>query len=146
MKILLIEDNPGDILLAKEALQINSPIPNSYELIVKKDGEIALSYLLKEVKVGQAVKPDLILLDLNLPRKNGLEVLKTVKNDATLKTIPVIMFSTSSSEIDIEKSYSSHANCYITKPVDFEEFVSVMGSILSYWREATHPSPLNLAA
>ncbi|MEM7657469.1 MAG: response regulator [Bacteroidota bacterium] len=146
MKILLVEDNPGDILLAKEALKINSPQPNSYELLVQSDGENALNYLFDQVKEGQVDRPDLILLDLNLPRKNGLEVLKALKADPFLKTIPVIVFSTSASEADISTSYSYHANCYITKPVDFNDFVTVMGSILCYWREALPPSPLRLAA
>jgi len=139
MKILLVEDNPGDILLAKEALRINAPSEGAYQLTVVNDGEAAIQYLYGKLPMQPFERPDMILLDLNLPRKGGLEVLKQVKQDEQLQAIPVIVFSTSASETDIQNSYNHQANCYITKPVDFNDFVKVMGSILSYWQEALPP-------
>lgn len=128
--ILLIEDNEGDILLTKEALQDGKVIN---EISVVRDGEEALDFLSKTGKYIDAELPDLILLDVNLPRKNGHEVLHYIKTSDHLKFIPVIMLTTSSSDKDIKLSYSNHANCYITKPVEAESFMHVVGEIESFW-------------
>jgi len=126
IEILLVEDNAADVRLTKEALQ-EGKVRNN--LTVARDGEEALEILRRP----DAVRPDLILLDLNLPRKDGREVLATLKADTTLKHIPVVVLTTSSAEVDILKSYQLHANCYITKPVDLEQFVSVVRSIDEFW-------------
>jgi chemotaxis family two-component system response regulator Rcp1 len=128
--ILLVEDNPGDIHLAKEAMK-ESSIP--YSLHVVSDGKEAMSYLLCEEKYANAGRPDIIILDLNLPKKTGLEVLKEIKGNLHLKHIPVIVMTTSDAEQDIESAYAFHANCYITKPVDFDKFLKVIKSIIDYW-------------
>ncbi len=129
-KILLVEDNEGDIVLTMEALK-DSQLPN--EVIIKKDGEAALSYL-KEMgnsKLNQL--PDLVLLDINLPKMNGHEVLTEIKSDPTLRKIPIIVLTTSSSENDIQEAYSKHANCYITKPVDVNDFLQITSKIEEFW-------------
>jgi CheY-like chemotaxis protein len=126
IEILLVEDNAADVRLTQEALQ-EGKVRN--HLTVARDGEEALEILRRP----DAVRPDLILLDLNLPRKDGREVLATLKADASLKHIPVVVLTTSSAEVDILKSYQLHANCYITKPVDLEQFVSVVRSIDEFW-------------
>lgn len=129
-KILLVEDNEGDIVLTMEAL-MESQIPN--EVIIKKDGEAAISYL-RELKLSQPNQlPDLILLDINLPKMNGHEVLTEIKSDPELKKIPIIVLTTSSSENDIQDAYSNHANCYITKPVDVNDFLRVTSKIEEFW-------------
>lgn len=128
--ILLVEDNEGDILLTKEALQEGKVIN---QISVVRDGEEALDFLNKEGKYTDADFPDLILLDVNLPRKNGHEVLHFVKTSEHIKHIPVIMLTTSSSEKDIKLSYSNHANCYITKPVESDSFLNVVAGIESFW-------------
>ncbi|MEO8403048.1 MAG: response regulator [Chitinophagaceae bacterium] len=125
VKILLVEDNEGDIILTKEALK-EGKLKN--EIVVARDGEAAL-----ELLANTAVLPDLILLDINLPKLNGLEVLAAIKKDDRLKMIPVIMLSTSSAEKDIITSYNSHANCFITKPVDLTSFIDVIRSIEDFW-------------
>lgn len=139
MNILLVEDNPGDIILAKEALKLTAEHIEPYHLDVAKDGEEALKYLFQIDGYRESAVPDIIFLDLNLPRKNGFEVLQIIKSDQTLKSIPVIVFSTSSSEFDINNSYEHKANCYVTKPVDFDDFINVMGNILTFWGEARMP-------
>jgi two-component system, chemotaxis family, response regulator Rcp1 len=126
IEILLVEDNAADVRLTKEALQ-EGKVRNN--LTVARDGEEALEILRRPA----AVRPDLILLDLNLPRKDGREVLATLKADPSLKHIPVVVLTTSSAEVDILKSYQLHANCYITKPVDLEQFVNVVRSIDEFW-------------
>ena len=126
IEILLVEDNAADVRLTQEALQ-EGKVRNN--LTVARDGEEALEILSRPGKV----RPDLILLDLNLPRKDGREVLATLKADPSLKHIPVVVLTTSSAEVDILKSYQLHANCYITKPVDLEQFVSVVRSIDEFW-------------
>jgi len=128
--ILLVEDNEGDILLTTEALKEGKIIN---KISVVRDGEEALDFLNRKGKYTDAVSPDLILLDVNLPRKNGHEVLQYVKNSEEIKHIPVIMLTTSSSEKDIKLSYSNHANCYITKPVESDTFLDVVASIENFW-------------
>jgi two-component system, chemotaxis family, response regulator Rcp1 len=123
--ILLVEDNEGDIILTREALK-EARIKN--EIIVARDGEEALELLHTTSSL-----PDIILLDINLPKINGLEVLANIKNNDRLKSIPVIMLSTSSSERDITNSYHNHANCFITKPVDLNKFMELVKSIEDFW-------------
>ncbi len=130
IEILLVEDNPADVRLTQEALKEGKVRNNLY---VARDGVEALEYLLRVGKFADAVRPDLVLLDLNLPRKDGREVLSVIKADADLKAIPVVVLTTSSAEADIMKSYKLHANCYITKPVDLEQFVKVIKSIDDFW-------------
>ncbi len=128
--ILLVEDNPGDVRLTKEALKENKISNNLYEVI---DGVEALDFLYKRGKYAKKPRPDIILLDLNLPRKDGREVLAEIKNDESLKRIPVVILTTSRAEEDIVKTYNLHANCYITKPVDLDQFLRVVKSIEDFW-------------
>ncbi len=130
IQILLVEDNPGDVRLTKEALK-EAKVRNI--LHVAMDGEEAIAFLKREGKHAGAVRPDVIMLDLNLPKKTGLEVLKDIKADETLKRIPVVVVTTSSAEQDIVKSYNLHANCYVTKPVDLGQFLEVVKAIDSFW-------------
>ncbi len=130
IQILMVEDNPDDIELTVEALK-DARVAN--HLTVVQDGEEALSYLRCRGKYAQAVRPDLILLDLNMPRKNGRDVLRDIKNDPKLKRIPVVILTTSQAEDDILHTYDLHANCYITKPVDFNQFLKVVRSIEDFW-------------
>jgi CheY-like chemotaxis protein len=124
--VLLVEDDPGDVLLIREAFEHNK-VHNM--LHVASDGEQALSFLRREGEHADAPRPDLILLDLNLPRKDGREVLAEVKDDASLRTIPVVVLTTSEAEEDILRSYDLHANAYVTKPVDFDRFIDVVRQI-----------------
>lgn len=128
--ILLVEDNEGDIFLITEALN-EGKILNRISVV--QDGEEAMLFLEQKGIFADAELPDLILLDINLPRKNGHEVLKQIKNSIKLQTIPVIVLTTSSSPQDISHSYKNHANCYITKPVAAEEFLQVVTSIENFW-------------
>ena len=130
VEILLVEDNPGDARLMREALR-ESQVEN--HLSVMTDGEMALEFLRRGGSFGDAPRPDLILLDLNLPRKDGRQVLQEIKDDLDLRRIPVVVMTTSSAEADVFQSYNLHANCYITKPVDFEEFISVMKVVEEFW-------------
>ncbi len=130
IQILLIEDNPGDIRLTKEVLK-EGKITN--QLNVVTDGEEALFFLKKEGKHKEAITPDLILLDLNLPKKDGRQVLAEIKSDPKLMLIPVIVLTTSDAELDVLNMYAHHANCYITKPVDFDQFIKVIQSIENFW-------------
>src|SRR5690242_1445253 len=130
VEILMVEDNPGDVRLTQEALK-EGRLWN--HLSVAKDGMEALEYLRREGRFQNATHPDLILLDLNLPKKDGREVLAEIKADDRLRLIPVVVLTTSRSEEDILKSYKLHANCYITKPVDFPQFASVVRSIEDFW-------------
>jgi len=132
VEILLVEDNEGDIGLVEEVFE-EGRINNN--LSVAEDGEEAMMFLHKEGQFTNATRPDLILLDLNLPGKDGREVLKEVKVDDDLKKIPVVVLTTSKAEEDILKSYDLHANSYITKPVDFNQFMNVIKSIESFWLE-----------
>src|SRR5271170_3720368 len=128
--ILLVEDNAGDVRLTQEVLR-DSKVRNN--LIVASNGEEALSCLRRQGKFKDSVRPDLILLDLNLPVKDGREVLAQIKEDPDLKSIPVVILTTSKAEEDILKTYKLHANCYITKPVDLEQFVTVVNYIEDFW-------------
>lgn len=130
INILLIEDNPGDVRLTQEALK-DGKIYNTLNVV--GDGVDALAYLRREGKFSEATRPDVILLDLNLPRKTGIEVLSEIKEDEALKAIPVVILTTSSAEEDIVKSYNLHANCYITKPVYLAEFNKIVQSINNFW-------------
>ena len=130
IEILLVEDSPGDIRLAQEALK-EAKIKNV--LTTVQDGSEALDYLYRRGKYQEAARPDLILLDLNLPRKDGREVLQEIKNDPDLRKIPVVVLTTSRAEEDIIRAYDLHANCYITKPVDFVQFMKVVRSIEDFW-------------
>ena len=130
VEILLVEDNPGDARLTREALN-EAKIRN--HLHHAMDGVEALAFLRREGKHGAAPRPDIILLDLNLPRKDGREVLAELKADATLCTIPVVVLTTSEAEQDIVRSYQLHANCYITKPVDLEKFLAIVRAIEDFW-------------
>jgi CheY-like chemotaxis protein len=126
IEVLLVEDDPGDVLMTREAFEDNK-VRN--KLTVVSDGEEALAYLRKEGAYADAVRPDLILLDLNLPRRDGREVLAEIKNDDSLHQIPVVVLTTSQSEEDILRSYQLHANAYVTKPVDFDRFIAVVRQI-----------------
>ncbi len=130
VEILLVEDNPGDVRLTQEALK-EAKVRNN--LYVVGDGEKALAFLHQEGEFKDAPRPDIILLDLNLPKKNGQEVLAEIKSDPSLRRIPVVILTTSKAEEDILRSYDLHANCYITKPVDFEQFIKVVQSIEEFW-------------
>ncbi len=129
-EILIIEDNPADARIAKEAFKESNI---KYNINVVSDGIQAIDYLRKTEEFYNAVTPDLILLDLNLPKKDGREVLAEVKSDVNLKTIPIIVLTTSQSEQDITNSYSLHANSYISKPVDLESFLVIIKAIEEYW-------------
>ncbi|WP_431213522.1 response regulator [Puia sp. P3] len=128
--ILLVDDNEGDILLTREALD-DARIIN--KISIANDGVEAISFLKKDPPFRDTEMPDLILLDINLPKMDGTEVLSIIKNDPELKRIPVIMLTTSSSEKDILASYDNHANCYITKPVDLDRFMDVVRTIENFW-------------
>ncbi len=130
IEILLVEDNPGDIRLTREALRDGKIYNNLY---VARDGVEAMAFLHKTGQYAQSPRPDLILLDLNLPRKDGHEVLAEVKSDENLRRIPVVILTTSQAEEDIIKTYDLHVNCYITKPVDLDQFVKIVKSIEDFW-------------
>jgi CheY-like chemotaxis protein len=130
IEILLVEDNPADVQLTIEALK-DAKLNN--HLSVAEDGVEAMAFLRKEGKYAAAPRPDLILLDLNMPRRNGREVLQDIKSDNSLKTIPVVILTTSEAEQDILKSYKLNANCYVTKPVDFYQFMKVVKAIEEFW-------------
>lgn len=130
VEILLVEDNPADVRLTEEALS-EGKVANV--LRVAEDGVVALSMLRREGEHANLPRPDLVLLDLNLPRMTGQEVLREIKNDPDLRRIPVVVLTTSSAERDILRSYELHANCYITKPVDLEQFLVVVKQIDDFW-------------
>jgi CheY-like chemotaxis protein len=130
IEILLIEDNPGDVRLTQEALRDGKVIN---KLSVVSDGVEALDYLRKKGRYADAKRPDMILLDLNLPRKDGREVLAEIKEDPDLKRVPVVVITSSRAEEDVLRSYNLHANCYISKPVDLEQFITVVKSIEDFW-------------
>ena len=140
--ILLVEDNEGDILLTTEALE-EGKIVNKISVV--KDGKAAIDFLEKKNGYEKAALPDLILLDVNLPKKNGHEVLQYIKTSPKFKMIPVIMLTTSSSEKDIVSSYKHYANCFITKPVEVDNFLEVISSIENFWISIVHlPGKHNL--
>src|SRR5207247_2510537 len=126
VEILLVEDNPGDERLTREALKEGKVYSNMHWV---KDGVEAMQYLRREGRFANAIRPDIILLDLNLPKKDGREVLEEIKNDAQLNCIPVVVLTTSKAEEDVLKTYGLHANCYVTKPVDLDKFIHVVKSI-----------------
>ncbi len=130
VEILLVEDNPGDVRLTREALKEGKVYSN---LHWAKDGVEALEFLRRQGKFADVPRPDIILLDLNLPKKDGREVLSEIKNDDDLKRIPVVILTTSKAEEDVLRSYQLHANCYVTKPVDLEKFIVVVQSIDRFW-------------
>jgi chemotaxis family two-component system response regulator Rcp1 len=137
--LLLVEDNPGDVRLTEEALR-DAGMP--VHLSVATDGVEAVDFLHRRGKYKDAPRPDLILLDLNLPKKNGPEVLSDIKTDPDLKRIPVLVMTTSSEPNDIQKAYSLNANCYITKPIQLDDFLSVIHSIENFWlKTALLPEP-----
>lgn len=137
-EILLLEDNPGDIDLTREALEESGM---NYHLNVVRDGEEAIAFLQREGKYADAPRADIILLDLNLPKMDGREVLAKIKTDPGLRRIPVVVLSTSAAEQDILKSYDLHANCYITKPVDFEQFIAVVKAVETFWLDIVKLPP-----
>ena len=130
VNILLIEDNPGDVRLTQEAFKEGNM---NIKLDVVMDGVEAIKYLNKEMPYNQAITPDLILLDLNLPKKDGREVLLEIKTDSKLKRTPVVVLTTSNAQQDILKSYNLHVNCYINKPVDFDKFFDIIQKIEDFW-------------
>lgn len=130
LQILLVEDDPGDVELTRESLSDSKLAIN---ISVAGDGVEAMAFLRKEGEYSSAVTPDLILLDLNMPRKDGREVLAEIKADDSLKMIPVVILTTSSAETDIVKSYDLGANCYVTKPVGFDQFAKVVDAIEDFW-------------
>ena len=130
VEILLVEDNPGDVRLTQEGLKETKMLNN---LHVAMDGAEAMDFLHKKGKFADAPRPDLILLDLNLPKKDGRQVLAEIKSDDSLKRIPVVVLTVSQAEEDIMRSYNLHANCYISKPVDFNQFLTVIRSIDNFW-------------
>ena len=130
IEILLVEDSPSDAKLTMEALEAGK-IANHLNHV--EDGVEAINFLRRQGKYAKATRPDLIMLDLNLPRKDGRDVLREMKNDPSLKTIPVIVLTTSHADKDVLQSYEFNANCYITKPVDFQHFIDVVKSIEKFW-------------
>jgi CheY-like chemotaxis protein len=128
--ILLIEDNPGDVRLTQEFLKDNIYLE---KIFVVNDGDEGMKYLRKEGVYAEELSPSLVILDLNLPKKNGFEVLKEIKTDTELKYLPVIILTSSESESDIQLCYDLHANCYISKPVDFENFSKLFNSLIDFW-------------
>ncbi|HUP26199.1 MAG TPA: response regulator [Candidatus Limnocylindrales bacterium] len=131
IEILLVEDNPGDVVLIKEALS-DAKVRNNLHVVM--DGVAAMDFLHGNKGINpDEIRPGLILLDLNLPKKDGREVLKEVKGDSSLKSIPIVVMTTSQAEADIIKAYELQANCYITKPVDFDQLMKVVKSIESFW-------------
>jgi len=130
IEILMVEDNPGDVRLTQEALK-GGKIWNEFNVV--SDGVAALDYLNRRPPYETSVRPDLILLDLNLPKKDGREVLASIKSDPSLKTIPVVVLTTSQAEEDVMRAYNLQANCYVTKPVDFPQFTRIVQTIEEFW-------------
>lgn len=130
IEILLVEDNPGDVRLTREALK-DAKVVNTLHVV--EDGVAALDYLYRRGEYHAALLPHLVLLDLNLPRKNGREVLAEIKSDDQLRRIPVVILTTSQAEEDVLRAYNLHANCYITKPVDFTQFTKIVKTIEDFW-------------
>ena len=130
VEVLLVEDNAGDVRLTLEAMKEGKVINN---LSIASDGVEAMAFLRKEGRYKDAARPDIILLDLNLPKKDGREVLGEIKADPSLRLIPVVVLTTSQAEEDILRTYNLHANCYVTKPVDLEQFINVVKSINDFW-------------
>ena len=142
IEILMVEDNPGDVRLTQEALR-EGKVHNNLHVV--EDGEAALDFLHRRGAHANAVRPDLILLDLKLPRKSGLEVLAEIKPDASLRRIPVVVLTSSEAEQDIVRSYDLHANAYVTKPVGLEQFLVVVKSIENFWVEIVKLPPADVS-
>jgi chemotaxis family two-component system response regulator Rcp1 len=138
VEILLVEDNEGDVHLTTEALK-RAKVRNNVHVV--GDGVEAMAFLRRESPHEKALRPDVILLDLNLPLMDGREVLQELKNDSSLRTIPVVVMTTSSAEEDVVKSYSLAANCYVTKPVDLKQFLHVVESIGEFWLQVVRLPP-----
>ncbi len=132
IEILLVEDSAADVRLTTEALR-RAKVTNNLHVV--RDGETAMAFLRREAPHGESPRPDLVLLDLNLPRKDGREVLAEIKADAELRRIPVVVLTTSSEEEDVLRAYELHANSYVTKPVDFGQFLKVVAAIEGFWLE-----------
>ncbi len=130
VEILLVEDNPGDERLTREALREGKVYHNLHWV---KDGVEAMAFLRRQGKYASVPRPDIVLLDLNLPKKDGREVLEEIKTDEDLKRIPVVVLTTSKAEADVLRTYNLHANCFVTKPVDLEKFIVVVKSIDVFW-------------
>ena len=140
IEILLVEDNPGDVDLAREALE-NGKVHNNLHVV--GDGEAAMAFLRRQRQYADAPRPDLVLLDLNLPKKDGREVLAEIKSDPHLMRIPVVILTTSKAEEDILKSYNLHANCFITKPLDLNQFIKVVQAVEDFWFSIVKLPPKN---
>ncbi len=138
VNILLVEDNPGDVLLTREAFREGSYFP---QLSVVEDGEEALQFLRRAGQYANAERPDLILLDLNLPRKDGRELLAEVKQDPELRQIPIIVLTTSEAEQDVRRAYKLHANCYLTKPLEMDAFMKKVRSVEDFWLSVVRLPP-----
>jgi len=130
VEVLLVEDSPGDVRLTREALK-EGKVRNNLNVV--SDGVEAMEYLRREGQYAGALRPDIVLLDLNMPRKDGREVLAEMKEDHSLKRIPVVILTTSEAEQDILRTYDLHANCYLTKPVDLDQFISIVKSVEDFW-------------
>ena len=140
IEVLLVEDDPGDVLMTKEAFEEHG---TANRLTVVPDGAEALAYLRREGDHADAVRPDLILLDLNLPKRDGREVLAEIKNDPELHQIPVVVLTTSQADEDILRSYKLHANAYVTKPVDYDKFIAVVRQIEQFFVDVVKLPPRN---
>ena len=136
---MLVEDNPGDVRLTQEALT-EGKLSSNLEVVI--DGQQAIEYLHRKGPYADAIRPDLILLDLNLPKKDGREVLKELKTDGNLKRIPVVVLTTSKAPEDVLQAYGLNANCYIAKPIDLEQFIEVVRSIEHFWLSVATLPPL----
>lgn len=136
-KILLIDDNPGDARLTVEVIK-ECHLEEDINFDIISDSEFAMDFLLKNHPYENAVRPDIILLDLNLPKKNGIEVLKEVKAQPSLKTIPIIMMTTSNAEFDLKSAYENGANAYVVKPPDFDKLIKTMECIINFWFRTVH--------
>ena len=139
LEILMVEDNPADVRLTQVAFK-EGKILNTLNVV--KDGVEAMAYLRQQSPYDNATRPDLLLLDLNLPRKDGREVLAEIKVDPVLRRIPVVILTTSRAEMDIVKTYDLHANCYVVKPVDLDQFISVIRTIENFWLSAVTLPPV----
>jgi len=140
VEILLVEDNPGDVRLTQEALR-ESKVNNNLHVV--NDGVQAMAFLHREGQFSAVPRPDLVLLDLNLPKKDGREVLTEIKANPALKRIPVVILTTSRAEEDVLRTYDLHANCYITKPVDFDQFMNVVKVVEDFWFTVVRLPPQN---
>ena len=138
LRLLLVEDNPGDVMLFREAIK---EYTIAHQLAVVSDGEAALAYVRQEPPYADAPRPDLVLLDLNLPRIDGQAVLSELKRDDRTRTIPVVVMTSSQAATDILRSYELQANCYLTKPLDFDQFIDVVRAIESFWMSIVHLPP-----